>query len=56
MCGVFAGIGAILTGRKKMAIVCSRLYEDVTKLRFCGGVSLHVFILLITHKVNKIPL
>jgi hypothetical protein len=27
-CGVFACIGAIFTGGKKMAIVCSRLYEE----------------------------
>ena len=41
-CGVFAGIGAILTGRKKTAILCSRMYEEVTKLRLSGGVYLHV--------------
>ena len=28
-CGVFAGIGAILTDRVKTAFVCSRLYEGI---------------------------
>ena len=41
-CGVFSGIGAILTGRHKTAILYHRLYEGLLILRFSGGVWLHV--------------
>ena len=57
-CGVFSGIGAILTGRHKTAILCRRLYEGLLILRFSGGVCLHVIqciILLITHKITRYP-
>jgi hypothetical protein len=33
-CGVFVAIGTILTGRKKTAIVCSRLYEEINNCAF----------------------
>ena len=41
-CGVFAGIGAMLTGRVKTTFRLSRLYEEENKLRFSGGACLHV--------------
>ena len=61
-CGVFAGIGSILTGGDKMAIAWQPADEDVLKLRFSvdypivlgvrrGGACLHVIqciILLMT--------
>jgi hypothetical protein len=50
-CGVFAGIKTMLTGCQKPAIVCSRQYEEINKLRFSGGVCMHVIqciVLLIT--------
>jgi hypothetical protein len=50
-CGVFAGIGTMLTGRHNTAIVCNRLDEEASKLRFSGGACVHVIqciILLIT--------
>ena len=40
--GVFAGIGAILTWRVKIAFGLSRLYEEDNKLCSPGGACLHV--------------
>ena len=68
-CGVFAGIGSILTGGDKMAIAWQPADEDVLKLRFSadypivlgvrrGGACLHVIqciILLITYSITKYP-
>ena len=64
-CGVFSGIGAILTGRHKTAILCNRLYEEENTLQISakavvrrGGACFDVIqciILSITRKITRYP-